>query len=433
MTDNSFWDSFSSGFSSFTDGVSDFFNVGSTISPSSNMNGDDVLKTKSALNAVGSYQPPSFGITDIPDNSMIDGLKKFQANNGLKVDGVMKPGGPTENALGQTLENQGISPNDLFEKAKAASTPEPDIDADNPQTSWSASASFKDGSITNLSQPKPNKPPLPKIDPMTGLVDPLASAPKGKMPTAKQWEEAKKLQEQKTAPLTYTVTDNDQIKSPLAQSVLPASEQEESTLQAEEDNFRKYREKLAPREGGIANRPTNEDKGGLTNQGMSQRQLDAFRKQDKWKHMPESVRDLSKEQIDQIFKDEYYLRPKLDQLEKIPGLTKESPRFVEQLFDANILHGTDNPGKWLQQAIEQEMGIDLRTKNPETGQMEYDGIIGPKTRAAVEQAVKSGKIQSINNRISATRMNYVTEDEHVKPYLEHNRGWIDRINTFIQK
>lgn len=196
MADNSWWNSVSTGFSNFADGIGDLFNVGSTVSPSSNMKADDVLKTKSALNAVGSYKVPEFGITDVPDMGMIDGLKTFQANNGLKVDGIMKPGGPTENALGQTLAKQGISTSDLLAKAKVLNvTPKPDVPkpvSTPPQTSWSASVPFGE-------TPKSSKPKLLKIDPMTGLSDPLANAPKGKMPTQKQWEEVAKMKQQKAS------------------------------------------------------------------------------------------------------------------------------------------------------------------------------------------------------------------------------------------
>jgi len=184
MVENSWWDNFSSG-------VSDFFSVDDTVSPSSNMKADDVFKTKSALNAVGSYEVPDFGITEIPDTNMIDGLKKFQANNGLKVDGVMKPGGPTENVLGQTLASQGVSTADLLETSKVHDAPlsEPTISKP-PQTSWSASAPLGQ-------PPKPKSAKIPKIDPTTGLTDPLPSAPKGKMPTKKQWAEVAKMQQQK--------------------------------------------------------------------------------------------------------------------------------------------------------------------------------------------------------------------------------------------
>lgn len=211
MSGNSFWGSLTSGLSNFADGVGDLFNVGSTVSTSSNIKPDDVLKTKTALNAVGSYDVPDFGITDIPDTGMIDGLKNFQANNGLKVDGVMKPGGPTENALGQTLVNQGISTTDMLEKVKTPSiTPMPDMPkpVSPPQTSWSAPAPLGE-------TPKPSRLILPKIDPMTGLEDPLASAPKGKMPTKKQWEEVAKMQQQnaKTAIIPQGDTVDQRIRS----------------------------------------------------------------------------------------------------------------------------------------------------------------------------------------------------------------------------
>lgn len=191
MADNSWWNTVSTGFSDFADGVGDLFNVGGTISQSSNIKPDDVLKTKSALNAVGRYKVPDFGITDVPDRGMIDGLKDFQANNGLKVDGIMKPGGPTETVLGRTLVNQEISASDLLAQTKAQNAaPVPDVSKP-AQTSWSASAPFREDA-------KPKKVPPSKIDPMTGLTDPLASAPKGKIPTKKQWAEVAKSQKPKT-------------------------------------------------------------------------------------------------------------------------------------------------------------------------------------------------------------------------------------------
>lgn len=87
---------------------------------------------------------------------MINGLKSFQQKNGLKVDGVMKPGGPTESKIGETLAGQGVTTVDPL--ATNAST----------------------------SKPKP-----PKIDPTTGLAE-------IKMPKLKQmknpWFKSSKLQ-----------------------------------------------------------------------------------------------------------------------------------------------------------------------------------------------------------------------------------------------
>ncbi|WP_417831160.1 hypothetical protein [Terasakiella sp.] len=132
-----------------------FFRVGNTISPSVNMQPDDVLKTKSALVQTGDYNVPYFGITEIPDMGMIKGLKTFQQKNGLKVDGVMKPNGPTEAKLGEAMVKQDVTNADLVEAAK----------------------------------PKVN---VPKIDSLTGL-------PEGKMPAAKIWEKVAQQQKPKTA------------------------------------------------------------------------------------------------------------------------------------------------------------------------------------------------------------------------------------------
>jgi len=138
------------------DQLNSFFRVGNTISQSSNTQPDDVLKTKKALAQTGDYTVPDYGITDIPDMGMIDGLKKFQQKNGLKVDGVMKPGGPTEAKLGETMANQGISNTDLLEST----------------------------------QPK-QKPQPKKIDPLTGL--PQVKMPKLKKSKANPWFQSSKI------------------------------------------------------------------------------------------------------------------------------------------------------------------------------------------------------------------------------------------------
>jgi len=158
------------------DQLNSFFRVGNTISQSSNTQSDDVLKTKSALAQTGDYQVPDFGITDIPDMGMIDGLKKFQQNNGLKVDGVMKPNGPTEAKLGETLSNQGITNNDLLEAAKLKL-----------------------------------KPKASKIDLLTGL--PEVKMPKLKKPTAKMWKQVAQRQKPKTAVLPEGKTVQQRITS----------------------------------------------------------------------------------------------------------------------------------------------------------------------------------------------------------------------------
>ncbi len=173
----------------FANGFGNLFSVDNGYSPDTPMSSPDAIKTGGALSDLGFFGNNSQGVSDL-NNS----VKAFQKTNGLKVDGVINPGGPTENAISNALSQKSVSATDPLEGVAndlpynvTVSKPEsskPD------QQSWTASASFDEPT-------KPKKAKLPKIDPMTGLTDPLASAPKGKIPMAKQWEEVAKMQKQK--------------------------------------------------------------------------------------------------------------------------------------------------------------------------------------------------------------------------------------------
>lgn len=80
---------------------------------------NDIVNTKRALAALGYYSvPPERGIDDWTDSPMFDGIRRFQKANGLKVDGFMRPGGPTERAINQQVAGGGgyraIDPSSLF-------------------------------------------------------------------------------------------------------------------------------------------------------------------------------------------------------------------------------------------------------------------------------------------------------------------------------
>ncbi|MBF0246693.1 MAG: peptidoglycan-binding protein [Alphaproteobacteria bacterium] len=86
------------------------FKLNRMLSESSSAHPEDVLNTKTALTRLGFYQPPEWGITDFPDRAMFNGVREFQNANGLKVDGVMKQGGPTENAFQQLAQRMQDKP-----------------------------------------------------------------------------------------------------------------------------------------------------------------------------------------------------------------------------------------------------------------------------------------------------------------------------------
>lgn len=65
---------------------------------------NDIKNTKQALNDLGYYNvPPHRGIDDWTDDAMFTGIRSFQKDNALKVDGFMRPEGPTEKAINQKL------------------------------------------------------------------------------------------------------------------------------------------------------------------------------------------------------------------------------------------------------------------------------------------------------------------------------------------
>lgn len=67
---------------------------------STNVDPADIVNTKRALNSLGYYTPPfGGGFGDWVDNALFSGIRQFQRDNGLKVDGMMKPGGATESTI----------------------------------------------------------------------------------------------------------------------------------------------------------------------------------------------------------------------------------------------------------------------------------------------------------------------------------------------
>ncbi len=74
----------------------------------------DVLNVKRALNRMGFYDVPDYGMTPHADRTMFDGIRRFQRASGLRVDGVMRRGHATERAMNASL-NRMNSTNHLSE------------------------------------------------------------------------------------------------------------------------------------------------------------------------------------------------------------------------------------------------------------------------------------------------------------------------------
>jgi peptidoglycan hydrolase-like protein with peptidoglycan-binding domain len=72
---------------------------------------DDTLKTKKALQHLGYYETPSYGMTRYTDNHMFDAIEKFQKDHDLKVDGVIEPDGETAATIDIALKRGGSAGN----------------------------------------------------------------------------------------------------------------------------------------------------------------------------------------------------------------------------------------------------------------------------------------------------------------------------------
>ncbi|MBF0354999.1 MAG: peptidoglycan-binding protein [Alphaproteobacteria bacterium] len=71
----------------------------------------DIVNAKRALLQLGYYQPPGGGaIGAWVDGPLFEGIRRFQRDNRLKVDGVMRPGGPTEAVMNRRLERASSQP-----------------------------------------------------------------------------------------------------------------------------------------------------------------------------------------------------------------------------------------------------------------------------------------------------------------------------------
>ena len=80
------------------------FSLGGSVGPAVSVDPEDLSKTQSALGRLSYPATPSHDPNpDYVSKPFFDGLKAFQKDNGLRVDGIANPGGPTERVLDTRL------------------------------------------------------------------------------------------------------------------------------------------------------------------------------------------------------------------------------------------------------------------------------------------------------------------------------------------
>ncbi|MFQ5972176.1 MAG: peptidoglycan-binding domain-containing protein, partial [Alphaproteobacteria bacterium] len=81
------------------------FDLKHAVGANVDMHVDDIVTTKTALNRLGYYKLPEWGIKPWTDNEMFTAIGDFQRDHGLRVDEYMDKDGRTarriERALGE--------------------------------------------------------------------------------------------------------------------------------------------------------------------------------------------------------------------------------------------------------------------------------------------------------------------------------------------
>ena len=150
------------------------------------------------------------------------------------------------------------------------------------------------------------------------------------------------------------------------------------------------------REGGFVNHQN--DTGGATNFGITQRTLEAYRNR---KVSIEEIRNLSKEEAFKIYYSEYVKRPKFDLI--------NDTLLQELVIDTGVHSGTHRATIFLQ----------------EVAGVEADGLIGPITIEAVNS--KELFIPYFNKRMVFLAQ-LITRDNKQAVFAH---GWYNRLSEFL--
>ena len=162
------------------------------------------------------------------------------------------------------------------------------------------------------------------------------------------------------------------------------------------------------KEGGYVDHPV--DRGGPTNLGITQATLSRYLER---AATVQEVKDLDSETAKHIYELHYYRSPRIDRL------PTEIQPFV---FDSAVNHGPRRAIMFVQK-ICNDAGF---------GILVVDGLIGPKTKAAVDRCYEAMQQWMLLALVEERRQFYLSIVE-VDPEQEvFLQGWINRVNSFIQ-
>lgn len=87
------------------------FQLNRVITRDSSNDLDDISNIKLALTSLGYYDDTKTGLSTFVDDQLFNSIKLFQKGNSLKVDGIIKPEGPTQAVIKKELSGNKIAGN----------------------------------------------------------------------------------------------------------------------------------------------------------------------------------------------------------------------------------------------------------------------------------------------------------------------------------
>lgn len=82
------------------------FRLRSTLSASARANENEIRNAKRIFGSLGYFEPHARQLSKRSDNDLFESVRRFQSDHGLTTDGVIKPGGETEQMLGKILDKK---------------------------------------------------------------------------------------------------------------------------------------------------------------------------------------------------------------------------------------------------------------------------------------------------------------------------------------
>lgn len=81
------------------------FTLKTTIARNASTDPEDTAAVKFALTGLGYYDDARSGLSPYGDDKLFRAINAFQKDNNLKIDGVIKPDGPTQKTMKKRLKN----------------------------------------------------------------------------------------------------------------------------------------------------------------------------------------------------------------------------------------------------------------------------------------------------------------------------------------